>query len=184
MLSTYESLVVAAEKNSKKKYGKKFERKKDEPPREFIKRAMELISGGSVNVFEEMPADTQKYFDDTSAIINENAKAEFPLPDGFPVEAVTNGAAAPTPKEDAVAEGNSDATTEKRVGRTTQLPKDHVIKFLTPEKPIYNPNSKDYPLYKMINDGMTVEQAMEAGAKPDAIRYLLTRTKRIELIAP
>jgi len=73
----------------------------------------------------------------------------------------------------------------------TRLPLDHVIRF----KPGYGWGLMDEPLYggtgaidaheyRLIKNGMTVREALDAGVGSGAINYLVKTSKRIYLHAP
>ena len=150
----------------------------------YLVRVLEALAGGTKEQFEAMPKEAQNWFDTACEAANEGKS--MPLPEGF--ESAFTGKeekAAPKGKAAKATNGAAKETatkTDSARGRRSSLDPTLVIK-ITKEGDLCKPEAKGYDRLKVIKDGMTVKEALEAGVFSADLTYLRDTTKRIDLQA-
>lgn len=154
---------------------------KGEKTQAFLSRLLTSVFELKDPDLEAAPDEVRAYLE--TVVDAMNAGETITPPDGYtePEPVAAKAAAAKGNGQEKAPAVVATAATGRR-GRPSPLSPTAKIKILDPEKPVYKTESKHWHLYEPIKDGMTVQEALDAGSRSDCLTYLLKVSKRIELV--
>lgn len=163
---------------------------KREEDEKFIARLLESTAALTEEQFGELSPEAKAWFDDGCAKFNAQEKPNMPagFVSSYDVTASEQkekrGRGRPKKAEGgtAVKEPPAMRTPGSR-GRQSSLPKDAIIRVVA-QGDLCRPEAKGYERLKVIYDGMTVGQALDAGVFSADLTYLRDTTKKIAIDLP